>query len=86
MEGWLRSCRPEELFDERGRLQAELVPEGDRRMGTNPHSNGGTLLRDLRMPDSHDDSADVPSPGVSGSGDTHVIGRFLREVARPNHE
>ena len=89
MEDWLRSYRPEELFDEQGRLKpelAELAPKGERRMGANPHANGGILLRDLRMPDFRDYAVDVPSPGVHGIGDTHVLGRFLRDVAKLNSE
>ena len=87
LEDWLRSYRPEELFDEQGRLKpelAELAPKGERRMGANPHANGGMLLRDLRMPDFRDYAVDVPSPGVRGIGDTHVLGRFLRDVAKLN--
>ena len=67
LEDWLRSYRPEELFDEQGRLKpelAELAPKGERRMGANPHANGGILLRDLRMPDFRDYAVDVPSPGA----------------------
>ena len=89
LEDWLRSYRPEELFDEQGRLMpelAELAPKGERRMGANPHANGGMLLRDLRMPDFRDYAVDVPSPGVRGIGDTHVLGRFLRDVAQLNCE
>ena len=89
LEDWLRSYRPEELFDEQGRLKpelAELAPKGERRMGANPHANGGILLRDLRMPDFRDYAVDVPSPGVRGIGDTHVLGRFLRDVAKLNSE
>src|SRR6202034_2337597 len=81
--------RPEELFDERGRLKpelAELAPKGERRMGATPHANGGILLRDLRMPDFRDYATAVPSPGVGGIGDTHVLGRFLRDVAKLNDE
>src|SRR5205814_1348483 len=87
LEAWLRSYRPEELFDAQGRLKpelSELAPKGDRRMGANPHANGGMLLRDLRMPDFRDYAVDVPSPGVRGIGDTHVLGRFLRDVAKLN--
>ena len=79
LEDWLRSYRPEELFDERGRLKpelAELAPKGERRMGANPHANGGLLLRDLRMPDFRDYAVDVPAPGARGIGDTHVLGPF----------
>ena len=85
LEDWLRSYRPEELFDEHGRLRmelAELAPKGDRRMGANPHANGGILLRDLRMPNFRDYGVDVPSPGTPGVGDTHVHGGFLREAER----
>ena len=89
LEDWLKSYRPEELFDEQGRLKpelAELAPKGERRMGANPHANGGMLLRDLRMPDFRDYAVDVPSPGVRGIGDTHVLGPFLRDVAKLNSE
>src|ERR1700675_3673889 len=89
LEDWLKSYRPEELFDDEGRLKpelAELAPKGERRMGANPHANGGILLRDLRMPDFRDYAVDVPSPGVRGIGDTHVLGRFLRDVAKLNSE
>ena len=89
LEDWLRSYRPDELFDERGRLKpelAELAPTGERRMGANPHANGGILLRDLRMPDFRDYAVDVPTPGAPGIGDTHVLGRFLRDVAKLNHD
>ena len=87
LEEWLRSYRPEELFDSSGRLAAELfalAPEGDRRMGANPHANGGRLLRDLRLPDYADYAVDVPAPGSSGGGDTRVLAPFLRDVARMN--
>jgi xylulose-5-phosphate/fructose-6-phosphate phosphoketolase len=87
LESWLRSYRPEELFDGQGRLRPELAalaPSGERRMGANPHANGGALLRDLRMPDFTDYAVDVPHPGAPGIGDTHVLGRFLRDVLRLN--
>ncbi len=87
LEDWLRSYRPEELFDEQGRLNADLAdlaPRGERRMGANPHANGGLLLRDLRMPDFADYAVPVPAPGAPGIGDTHVLGRFLRDVIRLN--
>ncbi|HVW71113.1 MAG TPA: phosphoketolase family protein [Steroidobacteraceae bacterium] len=89
LEEWLRSYRPEELFDAQGRLTAELAelaPRGARRMGANPHANGGTLLRDLRMPDYCDYAVEVRSPGVQGIGDTHVLGRFIRDVIGLNSE
>ena len=89
LENWLQSYRPEDLFDSHGRLKpelADLAPKGERRMGANPHANGGLLLRDLKMPDFREYGVDVPSPGVSGIGDTHVLGRFLRDVAKLNDE
>ena len=70
-----------------GRLMpelAELAPKGERRMGSNPHANGGILLRDLVMPDFRDYAEAVPSPGSPGIGDTHVLGPFLRDVAKQN--
>ena len=87
LEEWLRSYRPQELFDERGRLKPELAalaPKGDRRMGSNPNANGGRLLRDLRLPDFMDYAVDVPKPGAPGIGDTHVLGHFLRDVVAMN--
>jgi len=87
LEDWLRSYKPEELFDATGRLKpeiAELAPRGVRRMGANPHANGGKLLRDLRMPDFRDYACDVPAPGAPGIGDTRVLGPFLRDIARLN--
>ena len=87
LEDWLLSYRPDELFDDGGRLKpelAELAPRGERRMGANPHANGGMLLRDLRMPDFRDYAVDVQSPGVRGIGDTHVLGPFLRDVVKLN--
>ena len=87
LEDWLKSYRPEELFDEQGRLKpelAELAPAGERRMGANPHANGGLLLRKLKMPDYRDYAQHVPAPGVIGAGDTRVLGPFLRDVAKLN--
>jgi xylulose-5-phosphate/fructose-6-phosphate phosphoketolase len=87
LESWLRSYRPEELFDPQGRLRPELAalaPSGERRMGANPNANGGMLLRDLRMPDFTDYAVDVPKPGIGGIGDTHVLGPFLRDVVKLN--
>ena len=89
LESWLRSYRPEELFGGDGRLLPELkalAPSGTRRMGANPHANGGMLLRDLRMPDFTEHAVDVPQPGMPGIGDTHVVGRFLRDVVKLNAE
>jgi len=89
LETWLRSYRPEELFDARGRLISELAslaPLGDRRMGANPHANGGKLLRDLNLPDFREYAATVPTPGVRGIGDTRVLGPFLRDAMKMNQE
>jgi xylulose-5-phosphate/fructose-6-phosphate phosphoketolase len=89
LEEWLRSYRPQELFDETGRLLAELAalaPEGTRRMGANPHANGGILLRDLRMPDFREYAVDVPVPGAPGIGDAVVLGGFLRDVIKLNEK
>ncbi|HXR19340.1 MAG TPA: phosphoketolase family protein [Steroidobacteraceae bacterium] len=87
LEDWLRSYRPEELFDAQGCLRpelAELAPRAERRMGANPHANGGLLLRDLKLPNFRDHAVDVTVPGVMGIGDTHVLGRFLRDVIALN--
>ncbi|MGK2940921.1 MAG: phosphoketolase family protein, partial [Immundisolibacter sp.] len=87
LDDWLRSYQPEELFDTQGRLKpelAELAPKGERRMGANPHANGGMLLRDLRMPDFREYAEKVPEPGARGNGDTRVLGPFLRDVAKLN--
>ncbi|MCD2451691.1 phosphoketolase family protein [Methylicorpusculum oleiharenae] len=87
LEDWLKSYRPEELFDESGRLLselAELAPKGERRMGANPHANGGLLLRDLIMPDFRKYAVDVPSPGSVNAADTHELGVFLRDVVKLN--
>jgi xylulose-5-phosphate/fructose-6-phosphate phosphoketolase len=87
LEDWLRSYRPAELFDENGRLKAELAalaPKGERRMGANPNANGGLLLRDLRMPNFEDYAVEVTQPGILGIGDTHVLGKFIRDVAKAN--
>ena len=87
LEDWLRSYRPEKLFNTQGRLRpelAELAPKGARRMGANPHANGGMLLRDLRLPDFREYAVDVTTPGVPGVGDTRVLGPFLRDVVKLN--
>jgi xylulose-5-phosphate/fructose-6-phosphate phosphoketolase len=89
LENWLRSYRPEELFDSQGRLKAELAelaPSGKRRMGANPHANGGLLLRDLQLPDYREYALQIPQPGVQGIGDAHVLGRYLRDVVKLNRE
>jgi xylulose-5-phosphate/fructose-6-phosphate phosphoketolase len=87
LEQWLKSYRPQELFDENGRPNphiAELAPKGARRMGANPHANGGLLLKDLRMPDFRDYAVDVPTPGVATAEGTRVLGTFLRDVMKRN--
>lgn len=87
LEQWMKSYRPEELFDEKGRLVpalAALAPTGDRRMGANPHANGGLLLRDLRMPDFHAHAVSVPAPGAVDAQDMRVLGKFLRDVIELN--
>ena len=85
LEEWMRSYKPEELFDENGRLLpelAKLAPLGERRMGANPHANGGLLLRDLHLPDFRDYAVDVPKPGTVEAEATRVIGGFLRDVMK----
>ena len=87
LEDWMRSYRPQELFDADGRLKpelADLAPRGDRRMGANPHTNGGKLLHDLRMPDFQAYRVDVPAPGGTTAESTRVMGTFLRDVMRDN--
>ena len=87
LEDWLRSYRPEELFDSRGALVpdlAELSPRGERRMSANPHANGGLLLRDLVLPDFRDYAVRVDEPGRQTSEATRVLGAFLRDVMRRN--
>jgi len=89
LESWMKSYRADELFDAGGSLLAELAdlaPTGDRRMGANPHANGGLLLRDLRMPDFHAHAVQVPSPGAVNGQDTLVLGQFLRDVAALNQD
>lgn len=89
LDNWLRSYKPEELFDDNGRLLpelAELAPKGNRRMGANPHANGGLLLKDLIMPNFRDFAVNVPSPGSVEAADTYELGEFLREVIKLNQE
>ena len=87
LELWLKSYKPEELFDENGSPLQELkdlAPLGQRRIGDNPHANGGVLLRDLRMPDFRDYAVDVPSPGSVDAEATRVMGLFLRDIMKKN--
>src|SRR5690349_2738026 len=87
LEEWLRSYKPEELFDESGKLRdelAELAPKRERRMGANPHANGGLLLKDLKLPDYREYAVNVPSPGTVEAEATRVLGRFLRDVMKLN--
>ena len=89
LEAWMRSYRPEELFDARGRLMpelAELAPKGDRRMGANPHTNGGLLRKDLRMPDFRAYAVDVPAPGATTAEATRVQGQLVRDVLEKNRD
>ena len=85
LENWMKSYRPEELFDARGTLIPELAalaPQGDRRMGANPHANGGQLLRDLDLPDFRDYAVPVSAPGTVTAEATRVTGAFLRDVMK----
>jgi xylulose-5-phosphate/fructose-6-phosphate phosphoketolase len=87
LEEWMKSYRPEELFDERGKLITELAslaPKGSRRMGANPHANGGILLKDLKMPDFRDYQVKVIKPGTGYAEATKVMGQFLRDVMKLN--
>jgi xylulose-5-phosphate/fructose-6-phosphate phosphoketolase len=89
LESWMKSYKAEELFDANGTLLAELAelaPTGDRRMGANPHANGGKLLRDLIMPDFRDHAVTVPAPGAVDGQDTLILGKFLRDVITRNKE
>ncbi len=89
LEEWLESYRPRELFDEAGRLRlelAELAPSGTRRMGANPHANGGLLLRDLHLPDFRDYALQVPEPGGVNAEATRVQGEMIRDVVKFNPE
>ena len=89
LERWLRSYRPEELFDENGTLIPQLqalAPQGDRRMGANPHANGGLLLRDLRTPDFREYAVSVPRPGAVEEEDAAVLGNYVRDLLRLNQE
>jgi len=87
LEQWMKSYKPEKLFDEHGTLIPELsnlAPSGERRMGANPHANGGLFLKDLRIPEFEDYAVDVPEPGVVSAESIRVLGRFLRDVMNMN--
>jgi xylulose-5-phosphate/fructose-6-phosphate phosphoketolase len=87
LENWMKSYRPEELFESNGRLRTELAalaPAGERRMGANPHANGGRLLADLDLPDFREYAVDVPSPGSVDAEATRVMGDYLRDVMKRN--
>ena len=87
LEQWLKSYKAEELFDQSGKLIAELAelpPPGERRMSANPHANGGLLLKDLRLPNFCDYAVEVPSPGAVAAEATRVMGKFLRDVMKMN--
>jgi xylulose-5-phosphate/fructose-6-phosphate phosphoketolase len=87
LEDWMKSYKPEELFDDNGSLIQELAalaPQGERRMGANPHANGGLLLKDLEMPDFRDYAVAVPTPGSAVGEATREMGKFLRDVMKLN--
>jgi xylulose-5-phosphate/fructose-6-phosphate phosphoketolase len=87
LEKWMKSYKPEDLFDDQGTLRpelAELAPEGELRMGANPHANGGLLLKDLKLPDFRDYAVEVPEPGKVTAEATRIMGRFLRDVMKHN--
>ncbi len=89
LEEWMQSYKPEELFDQQGKLiaeLAELAPSGTRRMGANPHANGGSLLRDLNMPDFRKYAVAIEQPGIALAESTRIMGEFLRDVMKLNWE
>ena len=89
LEEWLRSYKPEELFDENGRVLAEieeLCPKGDARLGMNPHANGGKLLRDLRLPDFRDYAFNTEAHGSKESQDTSNLSNYIRDIFKLNAE
>lgn len=89
LEDWMKSYKPQELFGENGEFKPELAalaPKGNRRMGANPHANGGVLLKDLRLPDFREYAVEVPKPGVVFAEATRVLGSFLRDVTKRNEK
>jgi xylulose-5-phosphate/fructose-6-phosphate phosphoketolase len=89
LESWMKSYKPEELFDESGKLiveLAELAPVGNRRMGANPHTNGGLLLKNLDMPDFRTHAINIPSPGAVQAGDTTILGKFFKDIIKLNED
>src|SRR4029079_11631528 len=87
LEGWLKSYKPDELFDKSGRLMPELKalePKGTRRMSANPHANGGQLRKALRMPDFRDYAIEVKAPAQITAENTRPLGQFLRDIMRLN--
>lgn len=89
LKDWLMSYKPDELFDESGRLipeLEELAPKGDKRMGATPYANGGLLLRDLRMPDFRDYEFEVPKPGAVEAQDMIELGKFVRDIFKLNRD
>src|SRR5437763_16581945 len=87
LEQWMKSYKPEDVFDQNGKFVselAELAPRGNRRMGMNPHANGGLLLKDLSIPDFRQYAVDVPEPGTGSAESTRVLGRFLRDILKGN--
>jgi len=87
LEAWMRSYKPEELFDQSGKLRADLkalAPSGTKRMGSNPHANGGSLKRDLRMPEFRNYKIEFEKPGVTMAENTRPLGAFLRDVMKAN--
>lgn len=87
LEDWMREYKPQELFDQKGELipeLAELAPKGNRRMGMNPHANGGLLLKDLKLPDFRQYAVKVEKPGVATEESTRILGRFLRDILKEN--
>ena len=89
LESWMRSYKPDELFDAHGKFRselAEIAPKGIRRMGMNPHANGGLVLEALTMPHFRDYAVEVPKPGILEAEATRILGRFLRDVVKQNEQ